>query len=568
MTLATQHAPVGEVAHELSSEVDGYPAYGMQKYGQEQPISPDTPLQLPQWKWSVMIAGLFLMMAVLGFDSSNLADIQISIYGAFGHIDLLPWVMAAFSLANAAAAPLMKRLMDISDLKWFSGTSLGISAIGGIVSGSSNNMETMIAGRLILGIGISGAYLGIVTLLKLITTPTQLARINGLAGGGFAIGILLGPVIGAAFAQNEHTTWRWASYIIAPWIAVIVTLNSISFPSVHLKPTDNIVQALLEIDWIGEILHIATLVLFNTGCLFSGTRWSWDSGSAIATWVVFGVVAIVYGLQQYFCWFTTSEHRIFPVGILSCRVGFLVYVATACSAATYGVALYYTALYFAFTHGFGAMQSAVHLLPLLCPYIVFALISGTILPRIGIYPVFFLLGGIFLTVGSGVIMVVNYQTSTSNVMGLLTLIGAGIGTTFQLGVAVLPVALPPHLVKDFGIFMNQAQYIPITMGLSLAGCIYQNVGFNRLMNALDGLGFSADEVREALAGLNSPILQGKNAEIAAIATSNLVDVIVKVFLLVVAAGIVMILSACVMKWEKLDFRTEAEKNSHQVPQTA
>lgn len=116
-------------------------------------------IQLPSWKWKIITIALMLIMALLGYDASNLADTQVAIFESFGHLERLPWVMASFSLANAASAPLMRRLMAFSDLKWFASASLGISAIGGVVCGSAQDMNSMIVGRLLVGMGISGAYL-------------------------------------------------------------------------------------------------------------------------------------------------------------------------------------------------------------------------------------------------------------------------------------------------------------------------------------------------------------------------------------------------------------------------
>lgn len=342
---------------------------------------------------------------------------------------------------------------------------------------------------------------------------------------------------------------------------IILVLIPIGFPSIRPERTDNVVQGLLKIDWLGELLHIATLVLFNTACLFSGTSWEWKSGSAITTWVMLGVVTTIYALQQYFCLFTAPDRRIFPIDILRTRVGALTFVSTACCASSWGFLLYYSGLYFAFARGYGAIQSAVHLLPFLFLYIFGALLSGILLPRIKVYASIYLIGGILIAAGGGAMSVVNSQTSTSTFMGIVILLGLGVGLTFQLGIAVLPVAVPPELAHNFSIVMNQAQYIGVTMSLSIAGCIYQNVGFNRLRNDLPGSAYSDNDIRQALAGVDSSILEGTSPETIALVTSTVVDVIVKIFFLCVANGVVMVLAACCMKWEKLNFLTEAEKES-------
>ena len=45
--------------------------------------------------------------------------------------------------------------------------------------------------------------------INLLSAPTEHARVIGLLGMGFAVGLIAGPLIGGAFAANQHATWRW-----------------------------------------------------------------------------------------------------------------------------------------------------------------------------------------------------------------------------------------------------------------------------------------------------------------------------------------------------------------------
>lgn len=56
-------------------------------------------------------------------------------------------------------------------------------------------------------------FIRLVTYNTVLARPTEHARLNGLLGMSYAIGLILGPVIGGAFAENEHATWRWVCVI-------------------------------------------------------------------------------------------------------------------------------------------------------------------------------------------------------------------------------------------------------------------------------------------------------------------------------------------------------------------
>lgn len=44
-------------------------------------------------------------------------------------------------------------------------------------------------------------------------------RGQAVIGTGFAIGLVLGPIVGGAFAENPNATWRWVSLLGPAWIA-------------------------------------------------------------------------------------------------------------------------------------------------------------------------------------------------------------------------------------------------------------------------------------------------------------------------------------------------------------
>ena len=88
-----------------------------------------------------------------GYDVSNVANIQPRLYEAFGNIELLPWIGLSYSLANFAVLSFARKITYYFDLKWVYFFHLVVFMAGTAIGGSSNNIETMIVARVIMGWG-------------------------------------------------------------------------------------------------------------------------------------------------------------------------------------------------------------------------------------------------------------------------------------------------------------------------------------------------------------------------------------------------------------------------------
>ncbi|EOO01544.1 putative efflux pump antibiotic resistance protein [Phaeoacremonium minimum UCRPA7] len=97
--------------------------------------------------------------------------------------------------------------------------------------------------------------------------------------------------------------------------------------------------------------------------------------------------------------------------------------------------------------------------------------------------------------------------------------------------------------------------------LALAGCVFQNVGFNLLKDAIGNSGFSDEEIRQALAGVDSRVWDEADADVMTVAVEAVTKVIARLFYIVLAAGAMAFLCGCLMPWRKLDFGKAPVKGS-------
>lgn len=85
-----------------------------------------------------------------------------------------------------------------------------IFEVGSAICGAAPNMDALIVGRAIAGLGGSGMYTGAMVLLSVHTTDKERPTYLGFTGLAWGLGTILGPIIGGAFTESS-ATWRWVS---------------------------------------------------------------------------------------------------------------------------------------------------------------------------------------------------------------------------------------------------------------------------------------------------------------------------------------------------------------------
>ncbi|OQO01448.1 hypothetical protein B0A48_13003 [Cryoendolithus antarcticus] len=485
--------------------------------------------------WILSLIGLYLGALLYGLDTTIAANLQSPIYEAFRDIQNLPWIGIGFPMASVAVILLLGRLYGLFNIKILMISSVVIFEAGSALCGAAPNSAALVVGRVIAGIGGAGMYLGALTYLSIFTTERELPLYNALIGLSWGTGAILGPVVGGAFADS-HATWRWAFYINLPLAGLLSPVYLFVFPSFSLRPKEPIVAKLKALDWTGAALNGATFVLFMIALTFSGSTYAWNSGPAIALWVIWVAVLMIFILQQAFAVFTTPVDRIFPVHFLKSKELVLLYICTSCAAAANAATLYYIPLFFSFTHGDKALQVAVRLLPFIIMFIFFVMVAGGSLPVLGRYAPYYTIGSALALTGSALMFTIRADTSVAKIYGYEILIGAGTGLMFQNAYAVVAAIVEPEDKANAVGYINVAQIGTIAIALSIAGSLFENLGVRFLRHALGDFHPSVEALQGALAGTESVLLSGGNAEITRITIDTVAYTISRTFAIGISAS--------------------------------
>jgi MFS transporter, DHA2 family, glioxin efflux transporter len=116
--------------------------------------------------------------------------------------------------------------------------------------------------------------------------------------------------------------------------------------------------------------------------------------------------------------------------------------------------LYYIPLYFQSVHGASAIGSGVRMLALIIPMTIAAITQGFALMKIGIVPIFWILGGALGAIGCGLFYMMDQQTGTGEWIGYQIIVGFTAGATFQVAIANAQVQSTPEDMSQVTAIVN------------------------------------------------------------------------------------------------------------------
>jgi len=170
------------------------------------------------------------------------------------------WLIAGLYLASAIAQPTMGRLADLFGPRRVYLFSLGLVALAGLAGSIAPSFALLIAVRVLLGVGTSGAYPSAMRIFR-----SQADRI-GAAPPRTAMGVLsfsalatmaIGPVIGGILTGAFG--WHSIFTVNIPLALVTMVLVLLWVPSDE-RPTAGFIDLLEELDLIGIGLFAALLL--------------------------------------------------------------------------------------------------------------------------------------------------------------------------------------------------------------------------------------------------------------------------------------------------------------------
>jgi EmrB/QacA subfamily drug resistance transporter len=196
-------------------------------------------------------------------------------------LSTVSWVAVAYILTLASFLPIFGRLADMVGRKLLYTAAFVLFAVGSALCGYASDLPTLIAFRIVQGIGAALMTANSIAIVVLAAGPNERGRALGLQSAAQAIGLGVGPAVGGLVL--DALGWQWAF-----WINVPVGLAGAVLGWFVLPQTRHIASG-GRFDWNGALL-IAPALTAIVALLNEGHAW----GATSPAFIGCAVAAIVF----------------------------------------------------------------------------------------------------------------------------------------------------------------------------------------------------------------------------------------------------------------------------------
>nr|QNC49733.1 Hfaza1C [Hypoxylon fragiforme] len=394
-------------------------------------------------KLALVLAALTIVYFLIMLDNTILATATPFITDEFHSLLDVGWYSSAFQLASSALQPLGGKIYSKLNSKWAFLVYLVIFEVGSVVCGAATSSKMLIIGRGVAGIGGSGLMNGALIVLNSAVPPHRQPGLIGFTMGLGQLGIAFGPLIGGAF--TEYVTWRWCFYLNLPIGGVVaLAIIFIRIPDHIEKPSarDLLQNAVMDFDLPGFALFAPAAIMLFLALQYGGNQYAWNSREVIGLFCGAGVTFLIWLVWDWY----QGDNAMVPYSMMRRRIVWAGCVCGLFMGGTIFVTAYYLPIYFQAILGVSPFMSGVYILPNILCQMVFGIVAGGSIQRIGYFTPPLLIGAALNAIGCGLLSLLTPYTPTGYWVGFQILMGVGRGLAMAIPFLAMQNTLPRNLI--------------------------------------------------------------------------------------------------------------------------
>lgn len=504
----------------------------------------------------LLILALVLAVITMALDVSIVATALPRITDTFDTVSDIGWYGASFTFTNSALQPMAGKIYTFFPMKQSFIAFIVVFELGSLLCATAVSSPMFILGRAVAGIGSSGLVNGALSIVALAGPPDTRPMFMGVIMSVAGAGQLLGPLIGGALTQ--HVNWRWCFYINLPCGALTIAfLTFIKFPNNASSRKKFVPKSMIkDFDIVGFTIFVPAIVMFMMALQWGGVKYAWSSATIIGLLVGFFVALFPLSYWEY----RQGSDAMFPFPLLRIRVFSCACITGFAAGGSLLLLSYYLPLWFQTVKLANPFQSAVDTLPSFLSQILFAVLSGALVPRLiqHLTPLA-ITGAILATIGAALMSTFHPSTSAGTWIGFQIVSGAGRGLFMQTPVQAAQQHIAQDQIAIGTAVVSFFQFFGSSIMLALGQTMFSNLlkpALTRYAPGLDPsvvLNSGATDVRGTVA---------EQYARGVVLAYN--DAITKTFYLSAGVSAVSVIGAMGLGWKKVErkaktVRTEPEK---------
>ena len=372
-------------------------------------------------------------------------------------VSAMQWVIDSYNLVYASLLLTGGTLGDLYGRRRIFILGIILFTIGTLICALAPNSETLIAGRIVSGLGAAfEVAMSLVLLAAAFPGRKERAHALGVWASCNGIAFIIGPTFGGWLVGSIG--WRSIFYVILPICAAALALTFYGVQE-SADPKGR------KLDLPGQALAILGLSAFAFAAI-EGSHWGWTSPVILAIAAVAVISLVLFVVVE-----SRTAGALLPLGVLRLPV----FSATlACAGLmTFGMyaLLFIMPLYFQNLRGGSPFVAGLELLPMSVAFVAVSQLVGHLNNRFG--PRIVMTAGM-ACMGLGALMLAFIGDGTSLIAIELEMIVVGIG----LGLNTAPVngvavaALPPERSGTASGLVNTSRMVGATLGVAILGALF------------------------------------------------------------------------------------------------
>nr|GAT60011.1 MFS general substrate transporter [Mycena chlorophos] len=438
-------------------------------------------VNLPHNNMLLVMTGLFITMFLASLDNTIVTTALPTISAELkGTASDYSWTGVSYMLCQGAFVPLWGKLSDVVGRKAILYPSIVVFLLGSGLCGAAQTMSWLIACRAVQGIGGGGIIIMVQVILSDIVTLRDRGKYSAVIGGCWGVANVVGPIVGAVF--TEKVTWRinLPTGGIAGFLLLFLNLN----------PTRKLTfrEFLERFDFLGVLLLMSGTALFLAGFSIAADS-GFDDPSTIGLIVAGPILLIIAGFVEW----KTTRMAVIPPRLLQTRTTLSLFGISFFHAIGFMCTTFYLPVVFQGVNGNSVLVSGLKMFPVALGGTLTSMIIGPLVTRTKRTKPYIIIGTVMMTIGAGLLVILNENSSLGQEMGFTLIQGMGTGFLFQPPLIALQAAMP---LKDMAACTGAFYLVRIlgtTIGVAIGGVAFQTDLANRLHKIVALTGTSTEQ---------------------------------------------------------------------------